>query len=306
MSAAEVAERHYAAQLRQAEATLILVRRLWRRMSLDDLDGSWAGIVNRLTLIVAAAQLGAARAGAAYVPEALDEDIPADGEINPSRWAGVASDGRPLDSLLFGAVIHTRGSLGIGTAPTGALAAGGKWLDLLAHTQVADAGRGATGVGIAAREGVGYVRVISVPCCQRCAVLAGKFFKWNAGFQRHPLCDCRHAPSTRGVPAGFSKSINPDQIKDLTQAQRQAIADGGNVNQVINANRKRAAGGMTTTEGTTRRGVYGGYERMPDGTLRRRAKGERVPQRLTPDAIYRLASDRAEALDLLKRFGYLL
>jgi hypothetical protein len=49
---------------------------------------------------------------------------------------------------------------------------------------------------------------------------------------------------------------------------------------------------MTTTEGTTKRGLAGS-----------RLEGR---QRLTPDGIYRIASDRTEALQLLKQHGYLL
>ena len=151
-SPSELAAKHYLTQQRRAEATTILVRRLWRRVSLDDLDGSWAAISPRLTLLVAAAQLGAARASAAYVSEALSAggvEVTPDAELNPAAWSGVASDGRPLDSLLFAALVHTRQQL----ASQGARAyeAGGKWLEMLARTQVADAGRGATGVAIAAR-----------------------------------------------------------------------------------------------------------------------------------------------------------
>jgi hypothetical protein len=300
---------HYAAQQRQVQATVLLVQRLWRQITGASLDEEWQAIAHRLTLIVAAAQLGAASAGAAYVPAVLAEigrTVDPDAEVNPQAWSGIASDGRPLDSLLYSPVVQTKESLAGGMSLQDALQAGSEGLKRIAATQVQDAGRGAASVAIAARQHVGYVRLVSAPCCQRCAVLAGKTFRWNAGFQRHPRCDCRHIPTAGDVPEGFSPTIPPDQIKDLTEAQRKAIADGGNVNQVINSNRKRANSGMTTAEGTTRRGVYGGYRRNADGTLTRVKKGEKVPARLTPEAIYRLSASRTEALDLLKRFGYLL
>lgn len=183
----EVAEAHYAAQARQAEATAVLSARLWRGMG-GDLDGSWARIVHRLTVIVGSAQLGAARAGAAYVPEALDFDPEVLGQVNPSRFAGVASDGRPLDTLLYSAVVRARTHMAGPDSLPAALAAGGEWLDGLVRTQVADAARGAAGVAIAARPRVGYVRHVEAPCCQRCAVLAGKQFRFNEGFLRHPRC----------------------------------------------------------------------------------------------------------------------
>lgn len=290
---AEVAEAHYVAQSRQAEAAVVLSRRLWRRMR-PELEESWAQIARRLTLIVGSAQLGAARSGAAYVPESLDFDPEVLGEVNPNRFAGVASDGRPLDSLLFSAVVHAKRHLGSGETLSEALAAGGQWLDTLTRTQVADAGRGAAGVAIAARPRVGYVRFVSPPCCQRCAVLAGKFFKWNSGFSRHPRCDCRHqATQENTLPPGYKSEIDPSEIRDLTESQRKAIADGADVNQTINAHRKgrRSADGMTTTEGATRRGLAG-------------QRG--ATTRLTPDAIYRVSATREEAADRLKANGYLI
>lgn len=282
----DVAVAHYEAQRRQEEAALILTRRQWRRLSTADLERSWSLIVTRLTLIVSAAQLGAARAGAAYVAQAID--VKPDDEIRPQAWSGVSSDGRPLDTLLFSAVVHTRERLGVGVKPPEALAAGGKWLDMLVRTQVADANRGATGVAIAARPGVGYVRVVSPPCCQRCAVLAGKWFGWNTGFQRHPRCDCRHEPRRENDKVQRD-GVDPDQIRDLTAAQRRAITDGANLNQVINS--RRGQSGMTTIEGTTRRGF---------------ASQRGAARRLTPEGIYRVSATREEALARLRANGYIV
>lgn len=278
---------HYDAQQRQAVAAEVLVLRLWRRMALEDLEGSWAAIVRRVTVTVASAQLGAARAGAAYVPLALGEDaVDPDGQVNPARFAGIAADGRRLDALLYSGVVRTKLSLGRGRAAADALADGGQWLATVSRTQVADAARGAAGVAIAARARVGWVRMVSPPCCQRCAVLAGKRFRWNDGFRRHPKCDCRHIPVSEGAAPDYTDQVDPSQIRDLTRAQRQAVADGGDLNQVVNARRGRSRDGMTTSEGSTLR--------------RGRA------QRLTPEGIYRLSSSRDEALRRLRDNGYLL
>ena len=136
--------------------------------------------------------------------------------------------------------------------------------------------------------------MVSAPCCQRCAVLAGKFFKWNDGFLRHPRCDCRHIPAKDSDWQGRTSEVGPDQIRDLTQAQRQAIADGADQNQVINAHRRgaRSADGMSTSEGTTRRGFAG--QRRPG------------QQRMTPEAIYRTSATREEAIEKLRANGYIL
>ena len=69
----------------------------------------------RLLLIVSAAQLGAARAGAAYVAQAVD--VPPVAVVDPVAWSGVASDGRPLDTLLYSAVVHARTLMGNRGAP---------------------------------------------------------------------------------------------------------------------------------------------------------------------------------------------
>lgn len=261
---------------------------------------------------------GAAKAGAAYIPKYLDEDPAV--QVDPRGWVQSANDGRPLDSLLYSAVTHTKMLLGSGQSAADALGAGGAWLDMLAHTQVADAARGAAGVAITSTPRMGYSRLVSPPCCQRCAVLAGKFFKWNAGFQRHPRCDCRHVPVKEGSPLrDVDQHIGPDQIKDLTKAQRSAIADGADQNQVINAHRagSRSSDGMTTVEGTTRRG-YASYvnrevarqkgEVSKETVVRSRGRRNvtRTKPRLTPEAIYRLSSTREEAVRLLGLNGYLL
>ena len=43
-------------------------------------------------------------------------------------------------------------------------------------------------LAIMATRNAGYVRYEPAPYCQRCAVLVGKWFKANTGFQRHPRC----------------------------------------------------------------------------------------------------------------------
>jgi hypothetical protein len=112
--------------------------------------------------------------------------------VNPSAFGGVTSDGRTLEGLLYAAVPHTKTLIAGGMDPGLALKQGGKFLTTLTRTQVADAGRGAAGVDTATRRNTGYVRMLNPPSCSRCSVLAGRFYRWNAGFNRHPKCDCIH------------------------------------------------------------------------------------------------------------------
>lgn len=287
---------HYRAQQRLIVSTLALTRREWSAMG-DDLDASWARVGPRLALLTASAQVGAARAGTSYVSDALDEqELPstATARTNPAAFSGVAStlDGLTygsLDDLLYGAVVHAR------TAPAESLRerldAGGKWLDALVHTQVADAARMAASTTIAATTGAGWVRMVNPPCCQRCAVLAGKFFKSNEGFDRHPRCDCRHVPTSEAKAGDVGILIGPDDVKDLSAAQRKAIDDGADFNKVINSRRvyKNRDGSFTPARSK---------DRMTTTAFGRR--------KLTPEGIYKVSATREEALKRLRDNGYFL
>jgi hypothetical protein len=166
---------------------------------------------------------------------------------------------------------------------------------------------------------VGHVRYLSPPSCQRCAILAGRWYRWSDYFKRHPLCDCVMVPTTAVASPDLvydpQEAFANGQIKDLTKAQTKAIQDGADMSQVVNASR-----GMTqtttikgtrfnfTTEGTTVRGLYG-KSADAASTVEKKA-GERylrsTKSRLTPDTIYRVARDRAHAIQLLKHYGYVL
>lgn len=311
---------------RQADATFIAARRQWRQMStLND----WDSIASALTRIVAAGQVGAAAVADRFL---LEFDVDPVGSINAEAFGGTASDGRPLDSLLYSAVIHARQSNAEKDAEI--LLAGEQWLQMLVNTQVADAGRMAASVGITARPGLGYIRQVAVPCCKRCAVLAGKWFRWNQGFLRHPGCRCVHRPATqadmnrrKGLSGdvvngkGLATEISPGQIRDLTRAQRMAIADGADMNQVINAERG-LMNSMFTTEGTTKRG-WSSYVRREIARQRNETLTSTVTQvgrrgavknysvtrykpRPTPEAIYRYSESREEAVRLLAANGYIV
>lgn len=300
----EAASEHYRAQQRLVVATLGLTRTAWDRMDLDDLDGSWERVAPVLLKVVASAQLGAARNGAVMVPAVLDEldqAVDPDALVSPAAFAGYASDGRPLGSLLEGAKVRAKEAQ--------SLAAGGAWLDMVAHTMVADAARQSAGVSTFVRPKVGYVRAVSAPCCQRCAVLAGKFSRSEVAFRRHPRCDCFNVPTREGATHP-GVVIGPEDVKDdLTKAQRRAIGDGADMNQVINSHRanSRSKNRLTTTEGTSVRGVAGRRLAEQGGASKQGGRYRQANrQRLTPEGIYRIASDRDEALRLLRQHGYVL
>lgn len=279
---------HLNAQQRLILAAVALVRAAWARMDEKHLAESWAVNGPLIQRVVSNAQQGAATNSSLYVPRVLAEqgiDAPPVAQVDPKAFAGWSSDGRPLGSLLDFAPQH---------AERAGMDEGQRFLDIVTHTLAADAARQATEVNVATRGGVGYVRMVNPPCCQRCAVLAGRVYRWSEGFERHPQCDCEMIPSSEADPYDPRILIGPGEVKDLTAAQRKAIADGADLNQVINAHRKgaRSADKMTTTAGAARRGADG-----------KRLRGK---QRLTPEGIYRIASDRDEAVQLLRQHGYII
>lgn len=283
----------YLALQRLTVATLLLVRREWAKMG-GDFDASWARLGPRIALLTASAQLGAARTGIAYIDRVLTElnvDAPADGAVSAVALAGIASDGRPLDSLLTGAVTTAKSQVGNGFPVSTALAAGGSWLDMAVHTQVADADRNGAGVAIAARPAItGYVRMLNPPSCPRCAVLAGKFYRWNTGFQRHPRCDCTHIPASENVAGDFRtdpfEAIKAGQVTGLSKADTRAILDdGADPSKVINTHRS-------------------GMPYSVDGVKFTREAAGRKP-RLMPESIYQKATSREDAIRLLRSNGYL-
>lgn len=318
-------EAFYASQVRIGDSAAILARRQWRKLG-TDLD-KWPQVAYRLTLLVSAHQIRAASDGIAYAADQIGNPV---ATLSAKAYGGWASDGLPLDSLLYGAVVESRTRFGSGMTDQEILLAGQLWLESVVRTQVADAGRVAAGAAITSTPRAEWVRYVNPPCCQNCAILAGKHFRWSQGFQRHPRCDCVHRPVLEDAPDTHTATISPDQIHDLTAAQRQALADGADLNQVVNAYRRVAPSlrtkMLTTAEGTTRRG-YASYIRRAAAKMQNRALEEtyrnvgrrgavanyterRVTARPTPEMIYayvaKSGGGRAEAVQMLARHGYIV
>jgi hypothetical protein len=199
-----------------------------------------------------------------------------------------------------------------------ATAIGQRHLERIVATQVADAARVATGVAQVNDRAVrGYVRMLTPPSCSRCVVLAGKFYSANAGFDRHPLCDCVHIPAAEHLPDQatdprryFDSLTESQQDATFTKAGARAIRDGADTAQVVNARRgmSKAASGRRTTERVFGRDVY----LTREGITKRGQAGRRLGKRnrgvrLMPEQIYlEAAGDRAEAIRLLRLHSYLL
>lgn len=156
--------------------------------------------------------------------------------------------------------------------------------DRLVESLVQDAGRAAETVAVAARPDIKFVRYLTLPSCARCAVLAGRVYRYSQGFLRHPNCDCVMLPATVAAqdlvqdPAELAKE---GQIRGLSKADMLAIEDGADFGQVVNV-RLRKAGLRQAGRVLARRG------------------------RPTPEGIYATTNSREEAVEALKAAGYLL
>lgn len=304
---------HYRDQQALTAVTLAAARSQWARLGPGDFDSDWRVIGPRLIAILGTAQRRAAAAGAAYIADAVDElalVVEVLATVITTALVGTASDGRSLATLLYGPVITAREALGAGSGLDEALLSGRNSLDLIIRTQVADAARIASGLAVVARSDLGWVRMLNLPSCSRCVILAGKWFRWNEGFERHPGCDCRHIPATEAIAGDLTldprRAIESGKVTGLSVADARAVVrDGADPGQVVNAHRGMyvaAAYGRrltSTREGTSARGL------AARNIARQGSSFTRTP-RLMPEEIYRLAGDdRIQAIHLLRRFGYL-
>lgn len=297
---------------------------VWAALDMADPFSSWAtSIGRRIYVLLSTLQQLAAADAARYVSDVLAlQGLTYRGpNVNPAQFAGIASDGRDLETLLAGAMVHLREEQNKGRTDEEAKAAGANFLRMVLPTQVSDQARAAESVTLTAADAtnaagkgvqVGWIRLLTPPSCGRCAILAGRFYKWSDGFERHPMCDCRHVPCA--APAADDLTLNPKAYFDSLNEEQQnrlfgtanarAIRDGADPAQVINASTRPGAmftadnGRRYTREGGTRRGLFG------QSDVRQR-KGRVL--RPTPLQIYRDAGgDRTAAIRMLKQFRYLL
>jgi len=280
-------------------------RRLWGQMLPADFDGSWARIAPQMVAFTAGAQLASAQAAGAYVPAALDQqgiDAPPEAAVSPRVFSGVAFDGRPLDTLLEGAVRSAKGYAAAGRDGGDALALAQRWLEGALQTIVTDAARDMTAAEMAVRPKVAYVRMVNPPCCSRCAVLAGKWYSHNDILPRHRRCDCTLIPSQENVAGDFTTSAaelhKRGLITDLTADQHKRISDGADLNKVLNEGRDRWRADLALE----RKRAKAAAQRLqtPDGW------GAGTPNPLPPGGIQDFLShltNRVQALNEMKAHG---
>jgi hypothetical protein len=343
MPAPTAASRHRLRLLSIQTATIAAMQRVWRRM---EPRGDWRAqyrdeVGPRLVALAVASQVAATTEANQYVPDVLAElDFdPVDVSVPRLAFAGYSGDGRPVDTLLEQSMFVAARSFDLANstpeavlrvpefdvdaALADALADAERWVAMVAGTIIADTNRAAESAALTANESVeGYVRMLNPPSCSRCVILAGRFYRWNDGFERHPRCDCVHIPASEADLADlrvnpglyFDSLSREEQDQIFTKAGAQAVRDGADLHQVVNARRgmntaqqnprgwipkgnlvRDDLGLFVTTEGTTVRGLANATRR-----------GRNAVRRLMPESIYELARDRDDAIRLLRLHGFIL
>lgn len=298
----DVAKHYERVQSYQRDALRVALA-AWGEVAPGAISETWEPLLPTVTVAVTSAQISAAesslvsyrdmavKTGQYRLPRAF---------VDPDSVAGESSDGGDLEAALYVPAIRAKQAISAGAAPAPAMRAVQSEFRMLVGSLVADSGRKAATALNATRFTGGYVRMLNPPSCSRCAILAGRWFRWNDGFQRHPQCDCVHIPAKSGDwardegfvsdPYEYFESLSEaDQARLFGKSNARAIRDGADIFQVENAKRGVAIDGQTTTASTSRRGIY-------------RGRGAR----LTPDAIYRTAGTRTNALKMLEEYGYVL
>ena len=216
MPSDELARRQYGEQQTLARQTAVIAQGQWLRIDRTSITASWKALLRDLLRALIGAQATAAERGTGYVGRVVRtaNTVPRPvGRVVPHMLAGVASDGRDLESLLETPLIGVFENLTRGVETEQALRSGLDDLVTIVATQVADAGRVATGLEMTNDAAIaGYERFVTLPACSRCIILAGRLYRWSTGFARHPRClsataQCGPSPMTSGDTATSRTSL---------------------------------------------------------------------------------------------------
>lgn len=164
-------------------------RRAWARIDPAHLSASWRELLPLLTLSITEVQEDATTAAAGYSAATLagrDEYAFPRAFVDTNAFVGVLDDGGDLPSAMYMPVITTKHALAGGLTVRQALTVGRGRLDRIVAGAVRDSSRAVASVDVTARDSIGYTRMLNPPSCARCVVLAGRWYRWNAGFDRHP------------------------------------------------------------------------------------------------------------------------
>lgn len=290
MALEDIVAAHYRRSALTTRQVVAAILAIWRATG----PSGFRDELQRAAGLLAFGQLTQALRAAQYLTDLADEYgmDRAPTRLVARSFAGTSADDRPLVDVLSYASRRAWTMLDAGADYATANTSGAASLTRIVANETTQAGINAESVGMVGQpEMVGYVRLLNTPSCGRCAILAGKWFKWNDGFDRHPGCDCVHVPAAdqadamSGKPPWSANLVNDpkayfdslstaEQNRYFGKAEATAIRDGADMNKTVNL--------------TTRK--------------KRRSSGLSVPR-----SIDRLIAgkSRDEAIDVLVRTGYL-
>lgn len=284
---------HYKSQQQLKSRVAKAVDREWARMG-PDFDLSWMSVGPRVAQVITQAKMVAAVGAVEYaVAEGVEVGMPVEltGQVNVAAFTTASLAGVPVDMVTRGAVIQSKAGVTAGLATVDALRQGGTWLRRLAMNEVTASSSAALSTTIAASpRTTGFVRMLNPPSCRDCVILAGKWFRWNEGFDRHPNCDCVHVPARESMNeyrtdpyAYFDSLTKAEQDKLFGATDAQAIRDGADIYRVVNIRNRGAS---------TRQTWAGKLYKTPTVTI--------------DDILVQSRGERARARELMIEHGFIL
>lgn len=310
---------HYRRVQRLHAGAQVQAGRAWGGVDPNFIGESWAGLVPALARLVTGAQLAAAVSGASYSGETMAAQgiyTAPSGFVDPRAFAGVTGRGASVEAALYSVAPTVKTLIGEGVPVDTAMGRGRVMARRLSQTLVADAGRLAASVDGFVRPSTVWVRMLNPPSCDRCVILAGRVYRNNEGFLRHPGCDCVHVVTSRAAaeseglisdPYQYFHSLSEgEQNRIFGKAAAEAVRDGADMFQVVNARRG------VTYAGESRDGTRRGQKRSGTTTAGVGRDGyfrsirEQGQKRLTVDEIYHRKLPREQTMLLLRSNGYLL
>lgn len=246
----EASANQYRDQQAITGTTAKAISRLWSRMG-TDFDESWSTIAPQMREVMETGRAAAVAVAVPYTAAVLAETgqtAEPIGALAPAAFLTSAPDGRPIASMLEQSVVKAKVAVGSGMTADRALIGAGQWLTMATLTTLADTRRMVYQADIIQRPTLtGFTRMLNPPSCKDCAILAGKWFRWNTGFQRHPNCDCIHIPAAENIagdlrtdPNALFDSMSPaEQEKTFGRSEARALREGADIYKVVNqSNRK--------------------------------------------------------------------
>lgn len=245
---------HYKATQQLKSKTARAVDREWARIRPDDLDLSWRDVGQRVARVITQAKMIAAIGAVEYaVAEGAEVGMPVElpGAVNIAAFTTASMAGVPVDMVTRGAVVQSKAGIASGLGAVDAVRQGGAWLRRLALNEVTASSSAALSTTIAASpRTTGFVRMLNPPSCRDCVILAGKWFRWNEGFDRHPNCDCVHVPAREAMnevrtdPYAYFQSLSRDeQNKLFGPRDAESIRQGADIYRVVNVRNRGASTG---------------------------------------------------------------